>query len=216
MSSIKNEKIRKEKPKTIDALTVAFSIVDQVPVFPGCENATDKKACFQESIQRHIRKNFNYPLEAQEFGIQGRVSVVFIISKEGDIKDIRMRGPHKLLEAEALRIIKRLPQMIPGKHDGKAVDVPFSIPITFKLQDGSKESISFTKMAIDIDGITPEIKETMLKYNELIGHRDRLLKSNTEKHPVIVKLDEELYMLKLRIQEELKIEISKIERLLKK
>ena len=190
-------------------ISIPFTVVDQVPVFPGCENATDKKACFQESIQRHIRKNFNYPLEAQESGIQGRVSIIFNISKEGAIKDIRMRGPHKLLEAEALRIIKRLPQMTPGKHDGKAVDVPFSIPITFKLQDGSKESISFTKMAIDIDGITPEIKETMLRYNELIGHRDRLLKSRSEKHPVIVKLDEQLIVLKLKIREQIEIEKQK-------
>ena len=115
-------------------ISIPFSVVDQVPVFPGCENAADKKACFLESINEHVRKNFNYPLEAQEKGIQGRVSTVFIISKEGAIKNIRMRGPHKLLESEALRIIERLPQMTPGKQDGEVVDVPFAIPINFKLK----------------------------------------------------------------------------------
>lgn len=113
---------------------VPFAVVEQVPIFPGCEDAADKRACFQEKIQEHIRKHFNYPLEAQEQGIQGRVSLIFIIGTDGTITDIRKRGPHELLENEAVRIIERLPQMQPGKQKGKVVEVPFSIPITFKLQ----------------------------------------------------------------------------------
>jgi TonB family protein len=116
---------------------IPFTIVDEVPIFPGCENAEDKKACFQEKMQLHIRKNFNYPKEAQDLGIQGRVSLVFSISTDGTIKNIRKRGPHKLLENEAVRIIERLPKMIPGKDGDKTVDVPFSIPITFKLNTSS-------------------------------------------------------------------------------
>jgi len=67
-------------------------------------------------------------------GIQGRVFVNFIISKDGSITDIKMRGPDKNLEKEAKRIISLLPQMIPGKQRGRPVRVPFSIPITFRLQ----------------------------------------------------------------------------------
>ena len=67
-------------------------------------------------------------------GIQGRVFVQFTIGKDGSISGIRTRGPDKNLEKEANRIISRLPTMTPGKQRGRPVRVPFSIPITFKLQ----------------------------------------------------------------------------------
>lgn len=113
--------------------TVPFAKVDQVPVFPGCENEDDSRACFQKSIQLHISKNFRYPQVAQEKGIQGRVSVMFTMDAQGSITNVRLRGPDSLLEAEAARIIAKLPKMSPGVHKGKKVNVPFSIPITFKL-----------------------------------------------------------------------------------
>ena len=115
-------------------IDVPFSVIEDVPIFPGCEGAGDKRACFNEMMQKHIRKNFRYPEIAQEMGIQGRVSVMFTIQKDGSIGNIRMRGPDKNLEAEARRIIERLPKMTPGKQRGRAVRVPFSIPIMFKLQ----------------------------------------------------------------------------------
>jgi protein TonB len=113
---------------------VPFAVIEDVPVFPGCEGAKDKRACFNEMIQKHIVKNFRYPEIAQEMGVQGRVNVMFTIQKDGSIGNIRYRGPDKNLEAEALRIIEKLPRMTPGKQRGRAVRVPFSIPITFKLQ----------------------------------------------------------------------------------
>ncbi|WP_067028801.1 energy transducer TonB [Allomuricauda sp. CP2A] len=117
--------------------TVIFSAIENAPVFPGCEVISDedeKKACFQEMMQKHIRKYFDYPEVAQEMGLQGRVNVVFTIQKDGSIGDVKMRGPHEILETEAARIISKLPKMIPGKQRGTPVKVPFSIPITFKLQ----------------------------------------------------------------------------------
>ncbi|WP_394973653.1 TonB family protein [uncultured Croceitalea sp.] len=122
-----------ELVNSIDEEPIPFAIVQEAPIFPGCESASDKKACFKESIENHIRKHFNFPKEAQELGIQGRVSILFTVSSNGTIKNIRKRGPHEFLENEAVRIIERLPQMQPGRQDGKAVDVPFAIPITFKL-----------------------------------------------------------------------------------
>ena len=113
---------------------VPFAVIEDVPVYPGCEGAKDKRACFNEQIQKHIRKNFRYPEIAQEMGIQGRVNVMFTIMTDGSIGNIRYRGPDKNLEAEALRIIQKLPKMTPGRQRGRAVRVPFSIPITFKLQ----------------------------------------------------------------------------------
>lgn len=112
---------------------VPFGWVDEVPIFPGCENAVDKRACFQEAMQTHIRKHFNYPKEAIEKGIQGRVNLMFTITENGTINNLKLRGPDKLLEDEASRIIEKLPNMKPGIYDGKVVRVPFSIPITFRL-----------------------------------------------------------------------------------
>ncbi len=115
---------------------VPFAIIEDVPLFPGCERVpkSDRRKCFQEQIQKHISKNFRYPEIAQEMGIQGRVFVQFMIGKDGNISGIRTRGPDKNLEKEASRIISKLPRMTPGKQRGRPVRVPFSIPITFRLQ----------------------------------------------------------------------------------
>jgi protein TonB len=119
-----------------DDIDVPFAVIEDVPIFPGCESVakSQRRACFQEQMNKHIRQNFRYPDIAQEMGIQGRVYVNFIISKDGTITNIRMRGPDKNLENEAARIIGRLPKMTPGRQRGRAVRVPFSIPITFRLQ----------------------------------------------------------------------------------
>lgn len=120
-------------------LDVPFAVIEDVPIFPGCESEKGKGAkamreCFQKSMQKHIVKNFRYPEIAQEMGVQGRVNVMFTIQKDGSIGNVRMRGPDKNLEKEAARIIGKLPKMTPGKQRGRAVRVPFSIPVTFKLQ----------------------------------------------------------------------------------
>ena len=117
-------------------IDVPFAVIEDVPIYPGCEKVpkSQRRTCFQDQINKHIRKNFRYPEIAQEMGIQGRVYVQFVIAKDGAITNIRMRGPDKNLEKEAQRIISKLPQMTPGKQRGRAVRVPFSIPITFRLQ----------------------------------------------------------------------------------
>jgi protein TonB len=125
-----------EIEEEFDDVDVPCAVIEDVPIFPGCEKVakSERRKCFQEQMNKHIRRNFRYPEIAQEMGIQGRVYVNFIISKDGSISNIRMRGPDKNLEKEAQRIISKLPSMIPGKQRGRAVRVPFSIPITFRLQ----------------------------------------------------------------------------------
>jgi protein TonB len=125
-----------EVEEEVEDVEVPFAIIENIPVFPGCEKVSKKRQrdCFQEKINKHIRKNFRYPEIAQEMGIQGRVYVSFIIGVDGRVIMVQPRGPDKNLEKEARRIIENLPQMIPGKQRGKAVRVPYSIPITFKLQ----------------------------------------------------------------------------------
>ena len=124
-----------EIEEEFDDVDVPFAVIEDVPIYPGCERVkkSERRNCFQEQINKHIRKNFRYPDIAQEMGIQGRVYVSFIINKDGTIGSVRMRGPDKNLEKEAARIINRLPRMTPGKQRGRPVRVPFSIPITFKL-----------------------------------------------------------------------------------
>ncbi len=115
---------------------VPFAFIDEVPVFPGCENVSleERRACFQDKMNEHIRTHFQYPVEAQEKGIQGKVYVQFIINKEGAVEGVRLRGPDKQLEDEVRRMVSLLPQMKPGKQQGRPVNVPFSIPVNFVLE----------------------------------------------------------------------------------
>lgn len=113
---------------------VPFAVVESVPVFPGCKGSNEQlKKCFQTKIQEHINENFQYPKTAQELGMQGKVFVVFVVDSKGKITKIRTRGPDKLLENEAKRIFELLPIMTPGKQRGRTVNVPYSIPVVFKI-----------------------------------------------------------------------------------
>jgi TonB family protein len=119
-------------------IKVPFAIieVENAPVYPGCEDDSilNKKDCFQEKIYEHIGLNFKYPEEAEKEKIEGRVYSNFTIDVTGHITNIRTSGPHPLLEKEAKRIIEIMPDMItPGTHSGMAVNILYSLPITFKL-----------------------------------------------------------------------------------
>lgn len=118
-----------------EEIIVPFAVIESVPVFPGCEGGSEaeRRACFQKKIQEHIQTHFTYPEIAREMGIQGKVFIQFYIDSNGDVTGLRSRGPDRLLQAEAERIIASLPKMIPGNQRGKPVKVPYSIPITFKI-----------------------------------------------------------------------------------
>ncbi|CDF77951.1 TonB family protein [Formosa agariphila KMM 3901] len=117
---------------------VPFSIIENVPVFPGCEkgNNAEKKKCMSEKISKFVGKNFDTNL-AGELGLSGRqrINVIFKIGKDGNITGVRARAPHPKLEQEAARVINKLPKMKPGMQRGKAVIVPYSLPIVFQVQD---------------------------------------------------------------------------------
>jgi len=117
-------------------IIVPFAVIEKIPIFPGCKgNNEELKACFQEKMKAHLQKHFKYPEEALNLGIYGKVFVYFIIDKNGNVSKIRSRGPDKVLETEAERIIGLLPKMIPGKQRNRAVSVPYSLPINFILAD---------------------------------------------------------------------------------
>lgn len=117
-------------------VVVPFAVIEDKPMFPGCEKEKTKaakEACFKEKLDKHVIKNFEYPEIAKEMGVQGRVYVNFRINKDGTIDVLNTRGPDKNLEKEAKRIIEKLPKLIPGKQRGKATAVTFAYPIVFRL-----------------------------------------------------------------------------------
>ncbi len=119
-------------------IEVPFAVIENVPVFPGCEkgNNAAKRKCMSDKITKFVQKKFNTDL-AGDLGLTGRqrISVVFKIDKKGNVVGVRSRAPHPRLEKEAARVINLLPKMKPGKQRGKAVIVPYSLPIIFQVQD---------------------------------------------------------------------------------
>lgn len=120
-----------------EEISVPFAIIEKAPIFPGCEGMgteDEKRECFNQKVQEHIQNNLVYPSTALEMGIKGRVFVTFEVDANGKVANIRKRGPDRILEAEAVRIIASLPEMIPGQQRGKKVKVGYSVPINFILQ----------------------------------------------------------------------------------
>tara|TARA_B110000444_G_scaffold205933_1_gene199280 strand:+ start:136 stop:624 length:489 start_codon:yes stop_codon:yes gene_type:complete len=116
---------------------VPFSVIEYVPEYPGCEkgNNSEKRKCMSAKISQFIGRNFNTKI-ADDLGLIGRqkIQVIFKIDTNGDVIDIRARAPHPVLEWESIRVIGILPKMKPGRQRGKAVIVPYSLPITFNVQ----------------------------------------------------------------------------------
>ena len=120
-----------------EEISVPFAIIENAPIFPGCEGLSseaERRECFNRKVQEHIKKNFTYPKTALELGIQGRVFVKFEIDSKGRVANIEKRGPDRLLEEEAARIIALLPQVKPGQQRGRPTKVAYSIPINFVMQ----------------------------------------------------------------------------------
>ena len=107
-----------------------FQVVEEQPMFPGG----------MEEMMKFLQQNAKYPKEAQEQGKQGRVIVQFVVNKDGSITgDSVVRSVDPLLDAEALRVVRSMPNWIPGKQRGKEVRVRFTLPVSFRLSGGSTD-----------------------------------------------------------------------------
>ena len=119
-----------------DNVEVPFSTVQNVPIFPGCDKGNNEKRrkCMSQKITKFVQKEFNTDL-AGDLGLSGRqrISVIFKIDKNGDVVGVRARAPHPRLVKEAIRVVNLLPKMKPGTQLGKAVVVPYSLPIIFEV-----------------------------------------------------------------------------------
>jgi protein TonB len=122
----------------IDAdVTLPFSIIEEAPIYPGCEglDKEESKKCFTKQITKFVNKKFNTDL-ASSLNLNGKqkIWVIFKIDKTGTVTDITARAPHKSLEKEAIRIVQKLPQMTPGKQRKKPVGVKYTLPIAFVIE----------------------------------------------------------------------------------
>ena len=115
---------------------VPFAAIDKVPTFPGCEEMGNEEAkkCMSKNIMQLVVDNFNSKV-GDNTGLTGkqRIFVQFKIDKNGEVTNVKARAPHPDLEAEALRVVNKIPQMQPGEHRGKKVGVLYSLPILFTL-----------------------------------------------------------------------------------
>ena len=117
---------------------VPFAVIEQVPLFPGCENEPKAKQfdCYQQQMAKFIQKNVNYNDRITEAGVQGRVQVEYVIGLDGKVTVTRVKGPNggEHIEKEAKRIIEKLPKLSPGKQRNKPVKVRHVVPITFRFE----------------------------------------------------------------------------------
>ena len=102
-----------------------FDVVEVMPSFPGG----------QAALLQYLNSHVKYPVVAQENGIQGRVTISFVVERDGSITDVKVaRSVDPSLDKEAARVVSSMPRWTPGKQNGSAVRVKFNVPVVFRLQ----------------------------------------------------------------------------------
>ena len=108
-----------------EVATKVFDVVEEMPSFPGGNGA----------LMSYLSSNTKYPVVAQENGVQGRVIVSFVVERDGSISDVKVaRSVDPSLDREAQRVVKSMPRWKPGKQNGSAVRVKYTVPVVFRLQ----------------------------------------------------------------------------------
>lgn len=118
---------------------IPFSIIETVPVFPGCESLKtneERKECMSQKVNEFVHKNIDMDV-ASNLKLSGthRIFIAFKIDDKGSIVDIAARAPHPKLESEGIRVVGMLPDMKPGEQRGRPVGVLFSLSIFIKIID---------------------------------------------------------------------------------
>ena len=120
-----NEVVIEEKEPAADKPAEIFISVEQMPQFPGGD----------EALLKYLSSHINYPPMAAENNVQGRVVVQFVVDKTGKVGEVTVvRSVDKELDREAVRVCKSLPKFVPGRQNGQPVSVWYTLPVTFKLQ----------------------------------------------------------------------------------
>ena len=119
------EQVVQEAPVVEEEKVYTMAMVEQKPSFPGGDAA----------MYKWLGEHINYPAQASEEGVQGRVVVMFDVDKTGQIVNVKIaRGRHPALDKEAMRLVKSMPKWQPGRNNGQPVKVTYTLPVTFKLQ----------------------------------------------------------------------------------
>jgi protein TonB len=129
--------IEVEIPVDDEPETVPFMMIQNAPVFKGCEGLSkeDNKICFDKKMKRFVQRNFNSGL-ANEVGLNSgkyKIQTQFIIDNKGNVVDIKIRAPHTRLKKEMQQLIEKLPKFTPGLQRNKPVQVRYTLPISFHV-----------------------------------------------------------------------------------
>lgn len=125
-TAIKEEVVAEAPAEPVEEKVYTMAMVEQKPLFPGGD----------EAMYKWLGDHLNYPAQASEEGVSGRVVVQFDVSKTGTIENVRVaRSRHPALDKEAVRLVKSMPKWQPGRNNGQPVKVTYTLPINFKLQE---------------------------------------------------------------------------------
>ena len=145
------------QPNVQPAVAAPSSALDQMPEFPGG----------MEALNTYLRNNIRYPQEAQKAGIQGRVIIQFIVSKDGSITDAEVvESVDPQLDAEGLRLIKNMPRWKPGMRKGQAVRVKQTLPIRFAFTKTSDKPENSNSIFLKNGSYNSSLKDVILLVNE--------------------------------------------------
>ena len=124
--AVKEKAVKEKAPEPVEQDNKVYNSVEQMPEFPGGV----------VEMMKFLQMNIKYPPMAAVNKIEGRVVVQFIIDATGQVGDVKVvRSVDEELDAEAVRVVKSMPKFEPGRQDGKAVAVWYTLPISFKITD---------------------------------------------------------------------------------
>lgn len=118
-----------------DQIEIPFGVIEKVPTYPGCSGDNEMlKKCMAKGIAGFVGKEFNTKVANKAVTGKQKISVKFKIDNKGNVSNVKAKTTHPELRDEAIRVVKLLPKMLPGEHDGKKVAVEYALPIIFDLK----------------------------------------------------------------------------------
>ena len=156
-----------------------YDMVKQAPQFPGGSKA----------MMEYLNTNMRYPQIAKENGIEGRVILQFVVDETGKVRDPRiLRSVDPALDAEAIRLVEAMPLWTPGKQDGKAVAVRFTVPVSFKLEPEGEAASKDGVISIKA-GDMPEVSNELYKHTGILGIGNRKTGTSVNPDSVLILID---------------------------
>ena len=165
-----------EKPKEVKVET--FRSVEQMPQFPGGEIA----------LMKYLQSHINYPPTAAKYDIEGKVVVQFVVKKDGSIGEIKVVRSVPELDAEAIRVCRSLPNFIPGRQNGVPVNVLYTIPVTFKLQEIKQNENTSDKVAA-VENLKRIVQDVYITLPSLLGEGTSLWDVKVDGDYLVITID---------------------------